>query len=222
MAVRALRDRRYVVETEGGTYVVDVERGTCTCPDHAIRHSHCKHLRRVAIEITAGRVPAPDERIGVCAVCGRKTFVPFDASGSHLCERHGFVPGDVAIDRESGTPVRVVETTTARADSVETREGRLVADYETNRAYGRHEPVVDAVYLGDRPPRRRYRFPASRLRPIDWMHRRRPNRDSRETPETGSEAEEESGGDWSTDDAEPTHAHLGVGERDARAVDSIA
>ena len=222
MAVRALRDRRYVVETEGGTYVVDVERGTCTCPDHAIRHRHCKHLRRVAIEITAGRVPAPDERIGVCAVCGRKTFVPFDASGSQLCDRHGFVPGDVAIDRESGTPVRVVETTTARADSVETQEGRLVADYETNRAYGRHEPVVDAVYLDDRPPRRRYRFPASRLRPVDWMRRTRPSRDRRGTAEGGSEGEAAHGSDWNADDTGATGARLGVGEVDAHAADSVA
>jgi hypothetical protein len=166
MTVRPLRDRRYVVETDGGTYVVDVERRTCTCPDHAIRGARCKHLRRVAIEITEGRVPAPHERPAACAVCGRETFVPLDATGSHLCDRHAFDPGEVVTDRETGSTLVVVSTTDRRADAVETREGRLVADYETNRAYGRHEPVVEAVYLDDRRPRRRYSFPASRLRPI--------------------------------------------------------
>jgi hypothetical protein len=166
MTVRPLRDRRYVVETEGGTYVVDVERRTCTCPDHAIRGARCKHLRRVAIEITERRVPAPDERPSVCAVCGRRTFVPFDATGPRLCERHALAPGDRVHDRETETELVVVGVTDRRADAVETREGRLVADYESNRQYGRHEPVVDAVYRGDRRPRRRYRFPASRLRPV--------------------------------------------------------
>lgn len=36
MTIRPLRDRRYVVETDGGTYVVALDAGTCTCPDHAI------------------------------------------------------------------------------------------------------------------------------------------------------------------------------------------
>jgi hypothetical protein len=164
MTVRPLRDRRYVVETEGGTYVVDLERRSCTCPDHAIRGSRCKHLRRVAIEVTERRVPAPDERQTVCAVCGRETFVPFDATGARLCERHAFRPGDVAVDRETGSPLLVVAVTTDRADAVETAEGRLVADYESNRHYGGQEPVVDAVYLDADEPRKRYRFPASRLR----------------------------------------------------------
>ena len=166
MTVRPLRDRRYVVETDGGTYVVDLERRSCTCPDHALRGARCKHLRRVAIEITEGRIPAPHERPTVCAVCGRETFVPLDATGPQLCDRHTFVPGDVVTDRETGSALVVGAVTDRRADAVETREGRLVADYETNRHYGRHEPVVEAVYLDDRPPRRRYRFPASRLRSI--------------------------------------------------------
>lgn len=181
MTVRPLRDRRYVVETDGGTYVVDVERRTCTCPDHAIRGARCKHLRRVAIEITTGRVPAPDERPAVCAVCGRETFVPLDATGPQLCQRHAFAPGDVATDRETGTALVVVSTIAARADAVETREGRRVADYETNRHYGRHEPVVEAVYLDDRPPRRRYRFPASRLRAV-------PEADSPGLPDSSGKA----------------------------------
>jgi len=60
MAVRALPDGRYAVESEGGaTYVVDLDAGRCSCPDHEIRGTRCKHMRRVAIEITEGRIPAP-------------------------------------------------------------------------------------------------------------------------------------------------------------------
>ena len=165
MTVRPLRDRRYVVETDGGAYVIDIERRTCTCPDHAIRGARCKHLRRVAIEITERRVPAPHERPAVCAVCGDGTFVPFDATGPQLCDRHAYHPGDVVVDRETGAELAVVATTNQRADRFRTQEGRLVAGYETNRQYGGHEPVVEAVYLADGRPRRRYHFPASRLRP---------------------------------------------------------
>jgi hypothetical protein len=175
MAVRPLRDRRYVVETEGGTYVVDLEAGTCTCPDHAIRHARCKHLRRVAIEVTEGRVPAPGERRATCAVCGRETFVPTTAAGPALCDRHAFAVGDVARDRETGSLLVVVAARAARADAVRTDEGRLVSEYETNAAYGRHEPVFDCVYLASVPVAgdvvdvdvdgaNRYSFPTSRLR----------------------------------------------------------
>jgi hypothetical protein len=173
MAVRPLRDRRYVVETEGGTYVVDLEAGTCTCPDHAIRGARCKHLRRVAIEVTEGRVPAPGERRATCAVCGRGTFVPATAAGPALCDRHAFAAGDVARDRERGSLLVVVAARDARADAVRTDEGRLVSEYETNAAYGRHEPVFDCVYLASLPVAddaadvggaKRYSFPASRLR----------------------------------------------------------
>jgi len=60
MAVRPLGDGRYVVESAGdATYVVDLEAARCSCPDHEIRGARCKHLRRVAIEVTHGRLPAP-------------------------------------------------------------------------------------------------------------------------------------------------------------------
>jgi hypothetical protein len=169
MKVRPLRDRRYVVETDGGTYVVALDAGTCTCPDHAIRGFRCKHLRRVAMEVTAGSIPAPDERVGVCAVCGAETFVPLDAGGSHLCSRHGFEPGDVVRDRETDERVIVVAVTTERADAYRTEEDRRVDEYPTNAAYGAHEPVVEAVYVDAVRPGRgvadceRYAFPASRL-----------------------------------------------------------
>lgn len=169
MTVRPLRDGRYVVETEGGTYVVDLADRSCTCPDHAIRGARCKHLRRVAMEVTAGRVPAPDERTSACAVCGARLFVPMAADGPQLCARHERAPGDVVRDRETGGLLVVVETTTERADDYRTGEGRLVADYPTNADYGAQEPVVLAVYLAaaDADEPRRYAFPASRLVPVD-------------------------------------------------------
>ncbi|WP_394351842.1 hypothetical protein [Halogeometricum sp. CBA1124] len=57
-----------------------------------------------------------------------------------------------------------------------TADGTVVADYETNANYGRHEPVFEAVYVDSVPlsggvadlsGRKRYRFPASRLRPVE-------------------------------------------------------
>ncbi len=169
MTVRPLRDRRYVVETEGGTYVVGLEAGTCTCPDHSIRGSRCKHLRRVAMEVTTGSIPAPDERVGVCAVCGAETFVPLDADGPQLCDRHAFEPGAVVRDRETDEELVVVAVTDERSDAYRTDDGRLVDEYATNAHHGSHEPVVEAVYVDSIRPGRspddcqRYGFPASRL-----------------------------------------------------------
>jgi len=170
MAVRPLRDGRYAVETEGGTYVVDLDAHTCTCPDHQLRHARCKHLRRVAFEVTERLVPPPGKRTAVCAVCGGRTFVPTAFRGPALCPRHDHRPGDLVRDRETGKRLIVVAATGERADRVETEEGRLVADYPTNADYGAHEPVFRAVYLdslrreGDV---RRYAFPASRLQRVD-------------------------------------------------------
>jgi hypothetical protein len=172
MVVRPLRDDRYVVETDSGTYVVDVERRACTCPDHAIRGARCKHLRRVAIEIAEGEVPPPGRRTAVCAVCGGRTFVPVDDDGPHLCPAHDHAAGDVVADRETGKRLLVVRATGERADGAESDDGTVIADYPTNAAYGGHEPVFEAVYLGDLSRRgdgefpKRYGFPASRLRTV--------------------------------------------------------
>ncbi|ELZ87297.1 SWIM zinc finger domain-containing protein [Haloferax elongans ATCC BAA-1513] len=176
MAVRPLRDGRYVVETDGGTYVVDVDARTCTCPDNAIRHARCKHLRRVAIEITRGEVPPPGRRSATCAVCGDKTFVPMEATGPYLCSDHEHHPGDLVHDRETGSLLVVTRDLGTRADETRTETGDLVSDYETNADYGDHEPVFEAVYLGSLPADagladlgelRAYRFPASRLRRVE-------------------------------------------------------
>jgi len=191
MAVWALRDGRYLVDTDGGTYVVDAARAVCDCPDNAIRGARCKHLRRVTLEIRAGLVPAPDRRERPCAVCGGAAFVDRDADGPALCARHDHQPGAVVADRETGDRLVVVGPTGERADEARTDEGRLVADYDTNAAYGRHEPAIAARYVGGRVEGqvgldsvsptaaglrgrdrsagkpRRYLFPASRLRPVD-------------------------------------------------------
>jgi hypothetical protein len=171
MAVRPLRDGRYAVETDGDGdgYVVDLDAVSCTCPDHRRRGARCKHLRRVALEVTERLVPPPEERTAVCAVCGGRTFVPVAARGPALCARHDHDPGAVVADRETGDRLLVVGATGDRADRVETDDGRLVADYPSNAAYGGHEPVFDVVYadaLRRDGPVRRYAFPASRLRPL--------------------------------------------------------
>lgn len=177
MTVRPLRDGRYVVETEGGTYVVDLESATCTCPDHAIRGEYCKHLRRVAFEVAAESLPGPEERRGACAVCGREIFVPRRGSGSYLCDEHRPVVGEVVRDRETGSLLVVVGVTTERIDAVETEEERFVADYPTNAEYGDHEPVVRAVYASGLAPDRDvddlkpYGFPASRIGRLDRKRR---------------------------------------------------
>lgn len=170
MTVRPLRDRRYVVETDGGTYVVALDAGTCGCPDNAIRGARCKHIRRVAMEVTDGSVPAPDQRTSVCAVCGSETFVPRTSIGPHLCPDHEPDEGELVRDRESGSLLVVTAVVPQRAESYRTEEGYTLDEYETNTHYGRHEPVIEAVYVGsispDRDPAsvKRYGFPASRLR----------------------------------------------------------
>lgn len=177
MAVRPLRGGRYAVDTDGGTYVVALEAQTCTCPDHQIRDARCKHLRRVAIEVTENRVPSPEQRTAICAVCGDPTFVPVSATGPQLCERHAPTPGDLVRDRESGKLLIVTELTSDRADRriVEERD-QSIADFESNANYGGHEAVIEAVYVPARLPvdgtldlseRKRYGFPASRLVPVD-------------------------------------------------------
>jgi hypothetical protein len=166
MTLRPLRDGRIIVETDGGTYVVDVDHQQCTCPDHAIRGARCKHLRRVAIEAAAERIPPAGMRRSVCAVCGTRTVAAVDHSTA-LCERHAFEPGELVVDRETGSLLIVVARTAVRADASRTDDGRLIADIETNQQYGDHEPVIEAVYAGHLGRPKRYGFPASRLRHTD-------------------------------------------------------
>jgi hypothetical protein len=176
MAVRTLDGPRYAVDAESGaTYVVDVAAGTCTCPDHRIRGERCKHLRRVAIEITGRRVPPPGHARARCDACGTETVVPERADPPDLCPNCALEPGDVAFDRETGDRLVVRAVTDRRADAVRIPEtGGTVADHPTNAGYPDDDLVVEAVYLaalrragraGEEP--RRYSFPLSRLARTD-------------------------------------------------------
>lgn len=171
MSVRQLPDDRYVVEGESGaTYVVDLPRGRCTCPDHEIRGERCKHVRRVAIEITLGRVPPPGTVIVPCDGCGETFERDRDATPPHLCPDCDLEPGTLVTDRETGDVVRVVAVTDRRARDVEIPEqGTTVADYPTNRSYDPDDPVVQVRYPGSGPSARdrTYSFPLSRLQDRD-------------------------------------------------------
>jgi len=170
MAVRPVGDRYAVDSQSGATYVVDPAAGTCTCPDRQIRGETCKHLRRVAIEITAERVPPPGRRRATCAACGADAFVERDADRPPLCSACRLDPGDVVLDRETGDRLVVSRVTDERAvDAVIAETGRTVADHPTNEGSPSDDLVVEAAYLGDRSRKRprQYSFPLSRLRRTD-------------------------------------------------------
>ncbi len=174
MVVRARGDGTYEVESpSGGVYDVDLDAGECTCPDHRFRDARCKHLRRVAIEITLGEVPAPGERAATCASCGDDLFVERDITDPVYCEDCTLETGETVVDRETGKLVVVVESTEDRASDVRiTGRGWSVADHHSNRDYDRDDRVVDVLYPLDRgvspadiSPRdlSRYAFPRGRL-----------------------------------------------------------
>ena len=161
MAVSVIGGGRYTVASEsGGSYTVDLPGKRCTCPDHTMRGERCKHLRRVAIEITEGRLPRPGFRAADCCVCGREAFVP-ETTRLPLCEHCSFAPGERVRDRETGDLLVVVRSVDRRADEVDIEAlETTVASHSTNRAYDPGEPVVEAVYPGGDHP---YSFPRSRL-----------------------------------------------------------
>jgi|APHM01.1.fsa_nt_gi SWIM zinc finger. len=175
MAVRSFGTNLFEVRTEGGSYLVDVGAGRCTCPDFLFRDAQCKHLRRVAIEITERRVPPPGHVAVDCRDCGREVFARTDrAEGPHYCDDHRLVVGDTVRDRETGRRLVVVAGPDGRADAVHLAEA-TVADHPTNEGYDPTDAVVGAVYPGgqitDDGPRPRdlrvYAFPRSRLRAVD-------------------------------------------------------
>jgi hypothetical protein len=166
VAIDPIGGGRYVVESaSGATYVVSLPERRCSCPDHAIRNERCKHLRRVAIEVTEGRVPPPGSRTADCLACGRETVVP-DATALPLCPVCGFDSGERVRDRETGDLLTVVDVTDHRADEVEIEAlDSTVTAHPTNCAYDPAEPVVEAVYPESD---RRYSFPRSRLVGRPW------------------------------------------------------
>ena len=148
MSVLALGDGLYEVESASDhTYLVDLEAGRCTCPDHVFRTVRCKHVRRVAIEITEGRTPPPGDIAVVCHDCDGTVFVDEDATGPFYCEAHRLRPGDTVRDRETGDRLTVVDVSDLRADAVRIPAADCtVAEYGTNDGYDPDVPVVGAVY----------------------------------------------------------------------------
>ena len=167
MVVRPLKGSRYVVDGErGGSHVVNLERGYCSCPDHERRGERCKHLRRVAIEINLGRVPPPGQRIVECANCGDDLTVDVAESEPHLCESCALEPGERLVDEETDATVRVVSVTDRRAGEVAVpQRDCTVADYPSNGEYPPDDVVVNVLYPGaeDAEQRRIYSLPLSRL-----------------------------------------------------------
>ncbi|GAA0669461.1 SWIM zinc finger family protein [Natronoarchaeum mannanilyticum] len=147
MAVTPLGGGTYEVATESDhSYVVDLEGGRCTCPDHTYRGARCKHLRRVAIDVSEGLLPPPGRAAAECEVCGAELFVDENAPGPHLCADHEFDVGDEAYDRNTGDRVLIVAPPAGRADEVAIRHGRTVADHYSNAEYPDDDAVVAAVY----------------------------------------------------------------------------
>ncbi|ELY55772.1 zinc finger SWIM domain-containing protein [Natronolimnohabitans innermongolicus JCM 12255] len=148
MSVLPLGDGLYEIESASDhTYLVDLEAGRCTCPDHVFRDVRCKHIRRVAIEITHGRTPPPGKLSVTCHDCGETTFVDEDAAEPFYCEAHTIYPGDAVVDRETDDRLTVVDVSELRADAVTISDRETtVADYATNEGYEPDVPVVGAVY----------------------------------------------------------------------------
>ncbi|MFB6119325.1 SWIM zinc finger family protein [Halosegnis sp.] len=170
MAVEARGGGVYAVASASDNeYRADLLTGSCTCPDSGFRGARCKHLRRVALEVTRGDVPPPGRLSGTCAACSRESFLP--EVGPRLCDDCRYEPGTAVRDRETGDILVVACVTDTPASEYATDEGRVVADYETNVGYPVDDPVVEAVYpfsapaSVDRADLPRYGFPHARLEP---------------------------------------------------------
>ncbi|WP_299262857.1 SWIM zinc finger family protein [Halorientalis sp.] len=170
MAVTPLGGGCYRVETDDDTYTVDASGHRCTCPDYRFRGTNCKHRRRVAIEITRERVPAPGQCRADCARCGHESFVPATDDVA-LCGDCRLDDGEVAVDRETADTLVVRQVRPDRADEYVVEATRqTVAAHDTNEGYPPDDLVVDAVYLGDQlrtDDPRVYAFPYSRLRQVE-------------------------------------------------------
>lgn len=175
MTVRPLGGGTYAVAA-GDEYTVDLPGGRCTCPDHRYRGTWCKHLRRVAHEVAAGRTPRPGVGPVDCAVCGRETLVEEPVAPPQYCKRCDHAPGDAVVDRETGDRLLVAAAPRGRADETDVAgTGYTVSDYPGNEPYPDDDPVVEVLYPLDGPAdanlparvRRTYRFPFSRVRPVD-------------------------------------------------------
>lgn len=178
MAVTAIGGGCYDVVTEYDTvYTVDLVEGRCTCPDYQHRRARCKHLRRVAIDVTDGRVPAPGQREDSCTDCGSPVYVPEDEPTPVYCSTCTLDTGRFVRDRERGDLLVVARTTEKRANEVEIPGwDTTVANYPTNRTYPETDVVVEVLYPisaalapDDLGPSdlKKYSFPRSRLETLD-------------------------------------------------------
>lgn len=206
MTVTPIGGGTYEIDSESGhTYFVDLEGGRCTCPDHAYRGERCKHIRRVAIDVSEGRVPPPGQTAVECEVCDVELFVDENAAGPHLCAEHEFDTGDLVYDRNSGDRVLVVAPPAGRADEVSIRHGRTVAEHYSNADYPDDDPVVAAVYAqgvrvtdgGPTPDELTvYSFPRSRLSTAPIEEPSHPKRDRRsDATQPSRDAVQRSGND---------------------------
>jgi len=167
MAVEPIGGGCYAVASASGNeYHIDLPAGRCTCPDNGYRGARCKHLRRVAVEVTRGDLAPPGRLPGDCAACGHERFLPED--GPDLCDACRFERGDAVRDRETGDVVVVARATDTPADEWRVDE-RTVAAYESNDGYPADDPIVEVVYPFSEPRTvdldalDRYAFPHSRL-----------------------------------------------------------
>ncbi|MFB6135150.1 MAG: SWIM zinc finger family protein [Halobacteriaceae archaeon] len=174
MAVVPVGDGCYdVVAADDRVYTVDLPADACTCPDHRHRGVRCKHLRRVALDVVEGRVPAPGERAATCAACGAAFFAPEETTDPAYCAACTLRPGEAVVDRDREDLVVVVRTTDRRAaETPIPGTGYTVADYPANRAYDADDAVVEVLYPlpadldpDDVEPRhlKTYSFPRGRL-----------------------------------------------------------
>jgi hypothetical protein len=159
----------YLVDCQEETRYVTLGPGECSC-GQAAPEDPCEHVRRIAIEINLGRVPAPGERTADCSGCGRPVAVTAADSPPPLCPECHLAPGDVVVDieGETETPLLVVSEPGRPADMVTVHgEEQTVAEHPTNDGFPPDSPVVEAIYpqavSTDREPRR-YLFPLARLR----------------------------------------------------------
>ncbi|GGL46333.1 SWIM zinc finger family protein [Halocalculus aciditolerans] len=178
MAVEPLGGGRYdVVTHDDHVYTVTLPESRCTCPDSKYRGENCKHIRRVAIDVTERRVPAPGQEETPCADCGAATFTPEDDDTLAYCPRCTLRPGTYVRDRERGDVLVVRDTTSERADETAIPGAdHTVASYPTNGEYAANDVVVDVLYpLGsdvdpadlDARRLRSYAFPRGRLERLD-------------------------------------------------------
>jgi len=137
-------DRYVVVSESGGEYLVDLQAGTCTCPDFRFRGNRCKHIRRV--EFATGEREIPSGIDGIDPDIGRQLH---DTETDDIAEQ--FPTGAVVRDKREkhgrGSRMRVLRVLDARADEYEIVPGTTVAEYDPDSDPDDH--VVEVVFEGD-------------------------------------------------------------------------